>query len=68
MTTSFFFEDFQPVFADTVRMGDINFCNGVFGSDRSREKAVSSILAKDIKAIIAPEFGRIFFETHGISV
>lgn len=55
------FENFRPGFAETVQTGDIIVCDGVFGIGSSREQAVSSMLAKGIKVVIAPEFGRIFY-------
>lgn len=55
------FENFRPGFAETVQTGDLIVCDGVFGIGSSREQAVSSMLAKGIKVVIAPEFGRIFY-------
>ncbi|WP_019222058.1 hypothetical protein [Bartonella senegalensis] len=55
------FENFRPGFANTIQMGDVIFCDGVFGIGSSREQAVSSMLSQGIEAIIAPEFGRIFY-------
>lgn len=55
------FENFCPGFAETVQAGDLIVCDGVFGIGSSREQAVSSMLAKGIRVVIAPEFGRIFY-------
>ncbi|MEL0638554.1 hypothetical protein V6259_17530 [Marinomonas sp. TI.3.20] len=55
------FENFRPGFAETVHSHDFIVCDGIFGIGSSREQAVSSMLAKGIKAVIAPEFGRIFY-------
>jgi 3-isopropylmalate/(R)-2-methylmalate dehydratase small subunit len=55
------FENYRPGFAETIQRGDLLVCDCVFGIGSSREQAVSSMLAKGIKVVIASEFGRIFY-------
>lgn len=50
-----------PGFAATFAEGDALVCNGLFGIGSSREQAVSALSAAGIRAVLAPDFGRIFF-------
>lgn len=55
------FENLIPGFAVTVGCGDILCCSDTFGIGSSREQAVSTLLAAGFCAVLAPQFGRIFF-------
>lgn len=55
------FENLLPGFAKTILPNDAIVCEGIFGIGSSREQAVSAMLTRGIKVIIAPEFGRIFY-------
>lgn len=55
------FEGRFPGFAATLEPGDALVSTDLFGIGSSREQAVSSLLACGVRAVIAPEFGRIFF-------
>lgn len=55
------FENLMPGFAATLALGDALLCHDTFGIGSSREQAVSSLMAAGVKAVLAPQFGRIFF-------
>lgn len=55
------FENRFPGLAATFREGDIIVGTELFGIGSSREQAVTSLMALGVKALISPQFGRIFY-------
>jgi 3-isopropylmalate/(R)-2-methylmalate dehydratase small subunit len=55
------FEDRFPGLADSLTAGDILWSSELFGIGSSREQAVSALLAAGVEAVVAPQFGRIFY-------
>lgn len=55
------FEGRFPGLAATFQQGDVIVSENIFGIGSSREQAVSALRACGIRAVVAPEFGRIFF-------
>lgn len=54
-------EDADPTFAQNVKAGDIIIGGKNFGCGSSREHAPIAIKAAGVKAVIAENYGRIFF-------
>lgn len=55
------FENRFPGLADTFSENNVIVNDAIFGIGSSREQAVTALLSAGVKAIIAPQFGRIFF-------
>jgi 3-isopropylmalate/(R)-2-methylmalate dehydratase small subunit len=54
-------EDLDPLFAKSVKEGDIIIAGKNFGCGSSREQPVVGLKAVGIKAVIAESFARIFY-------
>jgi 3-isopropylmalate/(R)-2-methylmalate dehydratase large subunit len=54
-------EDLDPVFAGSVRPGDVVFGGSNFGCGSSREQAVTCLKYKGVGALVARSFARIFY-------
>ena len=54
-------EDLDPLFAKSVKEGDIIVAGKNFGCGSSREQPVVGLKAVGIKAVIAESFARIFY-------
>ena len=54
-------EDLDPLFAKTVKPGDIIFAGKNFGCGSSREQPVVGLKTVGIQAVVAESFARIFF-------
>jgi 3-isopropylmalate/(R)-2-methylmalate dehydratase large subunit len=54
-------EDLDPIFAGSVRSGDVVFGGSNFGCGSSREQAVTCLKYKGVKALVAASFARIFY-------
>lgn len=55
------FENKFPGLSKSIKQNSVLVCDATFGIGSSREQAVSSLMAAGIVAILAPNFGRIFF-------
>lgn len=55
------FENRFPGLSQSIPKNTVLICDATFGIGSSREQAVSSLLAAGVVAILAPNFGRIFF-------
>ncbi|MCW2631939.1 MAG: 3-isopropylmalate dehydratase small subunit LeuD [Pseudonocardia sp.] len=55
------FEARFPGLAATFQVGDVVVSKDIFGVGSSREQAVSALIECGVRAVIAPEFGRIFY-------
>jgi 3-isopropylmalate/(R)-2-methylmalate dehydratase small subunit len=55
------FEARFPGLAATFQVGDAVVSKDIFGIGSSREQAVSALIECGVRAVIAPEFGRIFY-------
>ena len=54
-------EDLDPLFAESVRPGDVVFGGNNFGCGSSREQAVTCLKYKGVGALVAASFARIFY-------
>lgn len=54
-------EDLDPVFAASVRPGDVIVAGRNWGNGSSREQAVTCLLAAGVRAVIAASFARIYY-------
>jgi 3-isopropylmalate/(R)-2-methylmalate dehydratase small subunit len=54
-------EDLDPEFRSQVRQGDVIVAGKNFGCGSSREQAVTCLVAKEVGAIIARSFARIYY-------
>jgi len=54
-------EDLDPLFAESVRPGDVVFGGNNFGCGSSREQAVTCLKYKGVGALVAGSFARIFY-------
>ena len=54
-------EDLDPLFAGSVRPGDVVFGGSNFGCGSSREQAVTCLKYKGVGALVAGSFARIFY-------
>jgi 3-isopropylmalate/(R)-2-methylmalate dehydratase small subunit len=54
-------EDLDPLFATSVRPGDVVFGGNNFGCGSSREQAVTCLKYKGVRALVAGSFARIFY-------
>ena len=54
-------EDLDPVFAKTVKSGDLIFAGKNFGCGSSREQPVVGLKAVGVAAVVAESFARIFY-------
>jgi 3-isopropylmalate/(R)-2-methylmalate dehydratase large subunit len=54
-------EDLDPLFAGSVRPGDVVFGGNNFGCGSSREQAVTCLKYRGVGALVAGSFARIFF-------
>ncbi len=54
-------EDLDPLFAQSVRPGDVIFGGSNFGCGSSREQAVTCLKYKGVQALVAGSFARIFY-------
>lgn len=55
------FENKFPDLVKLIHSGSVLISDSTFGIGSSREQAVSALLAAGVEAIIAPNFGRIFY-------
>ncbi|UQE03625.1 hypothetical protein [Bradyrhizobium japonicum] len=55
------FENYCPGLAGSLREGDAICSSDLFGIGSSREQAVSALRSAGVRAVLAPQFGRIFF-------
>jgi 3-isopropylmalate/(R)-2-methylmalate dehydratase small subunit len=55
------FENRFPGLAQTFQPGDALVSQDLFGVGSSREQAVSALMACGVRAVIAEQFGRIFY-------
>jgi 3-isopropylmalate/(R)-2-methylmalate dehydratase large subunit len=54
-------EDLDPLFAQSVRPGDVVFGGNNFGCGSSREQAVTCLKYKGVGGLVAGSFARIFY-------
>ncbi len=54
-------EDLDPAFRDQVEPGDVIVAGKNFGCGSSREQAVKCLVAKQVGAIVARSFARIYY-------
>jgi 3-isopropylmalate/(R)-2-methylmalate dehydratase small subunit len=54
-------EDLDPAFRTQVQPGDVIVAGKNFGCGSSREQAVTCLVAKNVGAIVARSFGRIYY-------
>lgn len=54
-------EDLDPSFRSLVQPGDVIVGGRNFGCGSSREQAVTCLVAKQVGAVVARSFGRIFY-------
>ena len=54
-------EDLDPVFAKTVKSGDVIFAGKNFGCGSSREQPVVGLMAVGVAGVVAESFARIFY-------
>lgn len=55
------FENKFPGLNSSIKKNTVLVCDSTFGIGSSREQAVSSLMAAGVVAVLAPNFGRIFF-------
>lgn len=54
-------ESLDPLFASTVRPGDVVFADRNFGAGSSREQAAEALRTLGVAAVLAPSFAGIFY-------